>query len=139
MTREQDLIAGRIARLLDQGKELPEPILARLREARQKALNRQRVGQGVLALPGGLQLADTPWLSRFVMPLVLVLAVALVSQEWLEMRTETQRRMVAEMEQQKLVEQQKLAEIDAAMLQTDLPLDAYLDRDFYVWLYASPQ
>ena len=126
MKDNQDLIAGRIARLLDEGRELPQPVLARLRQGRQSALNRQRNAETLFALPGGLQWgAEMPWLTRFVMPLIVVLALGLVSQQWVASRTEAQ--------------QQEVAEIDAAMLRSDLPLDAYLDRDFYAWLHTTPE
>ena len=125
MNKDEELIAGRIAGLLDQGKELPEPVLARLHDSRQRALERQGVRQGVLALPGGLQFNNLPWFSRFALPLLVVMALALVSQQWIETQQDA--------------EQQKLAEIDAAMLISDLPLDAYLDRDFQAWLHSPPQ
>lgn len=127
MSTDQDIVAGRIARLLEQGKELPEPVLARLHEARQKALQHQRIRQGMLALPGGLHI-DFPWLARFVAPLVLVLAAALVYYQSV-LPVPTPNGGVEE----------RLAELDARMLSTDLPLDAYLDQDFPEWVYAPPQ
>lgn len=123
-------IARRISATLNQGLELPEPVLARLRDARQQAVAQQtKAGQGILAGADGLgvEWLDGRRFSRILAPLVLVLATVFVGNQWIEARMEAELRAA------------RLAEIDVAMLSTDLPLDAYLDRDFHAWLTAQPQ
>jgi hypothetical protein len=116
--------AYRIKQVLDRGLDLDPGKLARLKEARERALTRQRAR----ALAPVLAWADnvTGWggpsflLSRVVLPTVLVIFSLVAVNQW----RETQQ--AAEIE-----------EIDAAVLTGDLPLDAYLDKGFDAWLKRS--
>ena len=121
-------IARRIGIKLNEGLELPEPVLARLRSARQQALDRQSNARASLGT-GGFDFGslDGRRFSRILAPLALIVATVFVGNQWMETRMEAEQRAA------------RLAEIDVAMLSSDLPLDAYLDRDFHEWLNAQPQ
>jgi uncharacterized protein DUF3619 len=117
--------AYRIKQVLNRGLDLDPGKLARLKEARERALTRQRTR----ALAPVLAWADSVaggWggpsfvLSRVVLPTVLVIFSLVAVNQW----RETQQ--AAEIE-----------EIDAAVLSGDLPLDAYLDKGFDAWLKRS--
>ena len=119
--------AYRIKQMLNRGLDLDPGKVARLREAREHALARQRTK----ALAPVLAWADNVtggWgapsfvLSRVVLPTVLVIFSLVAISQW----RETQQ--AAEIE-----------EIDAAVLAGDLPLDAYLDKGFDAWLRRSSQ
>jgi uncharacterized protein DUF3619 len=114
--------AYRIKQLLNRGLDLGPGKLARLKEARELALSRQRTR----ALAPVLAWADNMvggWggpsllLSRVVLPMALLIFSLVAISQW----RETQQ--AAEIE-----------EIDAAVLTGDLPLDAYLDKGFDAWL-----
>ena len=116
--------AYRIKQVLNRGLELDPGKLARLKDAREGALARQRTralapvvawAENVTGGWGGSYL-----LSRVVLPTVLVIFSAVAIYQW----RDTQQ--AAEIE-----------EIDAAMLTGDLPLDAYLDKGFDAWLRRS--
>ncbi|HKO89373.1 MAG TPA: DUF3619 family protein [Burkholderiales bacterium] len=127
--KDETDIARSISVKLDQGLELPEPVLARLRAGRQKALDHQRQSAGALANVGGFNLdwLDARRFSRILAPLALIAVAVFVGNQWTETRIEAEQRAA------------RLAEIDVAMLSSDLPLEAYLDRDFHAWLNAQPQ
>ena|SRR5437868_15232341 len=111
----------KIAHLLNQGLRLDQPKLARLRAAREQALARQRTEPvGVLAWAGEA-IGDWGGFSgvslRLLAPLVaLTIAVSAIY-------TWQQNQRAAELE-----------EIDAQLLTSDLPIDAYLDRGFQNFL-----
>ena len=111
----------KIAHLLNQGLRLDAHELARLRKAREQALERmQPEPAGVLAWAvqrvgdwGGWGMVSL----RLIAPVVaLGIAVSAVY-------TWQQKQRAAEVE-----------EIDALLLTDDLPLDVYLDRGFQNWL-----
>ena len=111
----------KIARLLDQGLSLDEPKRARLQKAREQALLRQRrEPASVLAWAGYLLGYWGGWTGislRLLAPVVtLVIAVSAVY-------TWQQSQRAVEVE-----------EIDAALLTSDLPIDAYLDSGFQNFL-----
>ena len=118
--------AYRIRQLLNRSLDLDPGKLERLKQARERALARQRTralapvrawAENVTGGWGGSYL-----LSRVVVPMVLVVFSAVAIYQW----RETQQ--AAEIE-----------EIDTAMLTGDLPLDAYLDKGFDAWLRRSSQ
>lgn len=135
--------AAPIIRALNQGLDLPQAVAARLHEARQQALGRQRSAEAALALPGGLQLdLSASGLSRLLLPLLLITAIAFAGHRWMETQrqAEQQAAQLAAIDAARLNSQAtEQAEIDAAMVSEELPLQAYLDRDFYVWLYTPPE
>jgi len=118
--------AYRIRQLLNRSLDLDPGKLERLKQARERALARQRTralapvrawAENVTGGWGGSHL-----LARVVVPMVLVVFSAVAIYQW----RETQQ--AAEIE-----------EIDTAMLTGDLPLDAYLDKGFDAWLRRSSQ
>jgi hypothetical protein len=107
--------------LLNQGTEVSPRAAARLKNARELALARQRPEPapvlawadnvvGHLGGWGGLAL-------RVLLPLALLLGAGAALYTW------QQEKRVAELE-----------EIDADLLTDELPIDAYLDRGFQNWL-----
>ncbi|HKY02110.1 MAG TPA: DUF3619 family protein [Burkholderiales bacterium] len=124
--KDEVKVAQRLIEELDRGLDLPEPVLTRLYAGRQRALDRLRVAPQTAP---GTKWHDGVWLSRMLASLALVVAIAIsfAGNEWMEARLQAQQQSA------------ELAEIDAAMLSSELPLEAYLDRDFYAWLHASQE
>ncbi len=112
---EQDF-AENIARRLDEGLDsLPPGILYRLRLARDAALSRAHLEESELPPAGPSRLLN----RRVLIPLfalILGLSVLLVWQE-------------------QPSPQPDYAELDAQVLSDELPVTAYLDTGFEVWLY----
>ena len=123
-------IARKIRRVLDAGVErVDSSRLERLRTARTRALlaQKQPVPHSGLARVGGAlaQYADADSVSRILLPLAaLVVGLAMIFQ-WQSMQP---TMSVAEAE-----------EIDTALLTSELPINAYLDRGFDAWLKRSSQ
>lgn len=115
--------AYRIKQVLNRGLDLDPGKLARLKEARELALARQRTRalSPVLAWADNVSGGGPSFLlSRVVLPTALLIFSLVAINQW----RETQQ--AAEIE-----------EIDAAVLTGDLPLDAYLDKGFDAWLKRS--
>ncbi len=117
----------RIKQTLNQGLNLDEASLSRLSTAREGALSRQRATAPASRLAWAGEFAAsfaTPRLlvSRLMLP-VLILGLGLF--------------IVNYWHQAQLA--QENAEIDAEVLTGDLPLDAYLDKGFDVWLRRSSE
>jgi hypothetical protein len=112
---EQDL-ADRIVRKLDEGLDsLTSGTLYRLRRARDAALSRAHLGESESRRAGSARLLD----RRVLIPLVaLILGLSLVV-VW----------------QQQSSPQLDYAELDAQVLSDELPVTAYLDTGFEVWLH----
>jgi hypothetical protein len=111
----------KVAHLLNQGLRLDERKLARLRAAREQALQRQRAEtESVLAWAGNMvgELGGWSGLSLRLLAPVVALGVAVSA-----IYTWQQNQRAAEVE-----------EIDAQLLTSDLPIDAYLDRGFQNFL-----
>jgi hypothetical protein len=112
---------NRIRQLLNQAARVDARTAERLRAARERALEHQKIerahglawADNVLGNLGGLSGVSV----RFVLPLV-VLVVGLVS-----INLWQQKQRTAE-----------YVEIDTQLLSDDLPIDAYLDKDFEAWL-----
>lgn len=112
---------NRLRHLLDEEQALSPGAVRKLREARERALARQRPERApgfawaddVLVGLGGWAGAS---LRVFLPATALVLALAGIY-------TWQQKQHAAEIE-----------EIDAELLADDLPIDAYLDRGFQNWL-----
>jgi hypothetical protein len=112
---------NRIRTLLDQGLRVDDRIAARLRVAREHALERQRP-----ALAPAFAWADNVlggwggWSGvslRLLAPAVALAIGTAAVYSW------QQNQRIAEVE-----------EIDAQLLTDELPIDAYLDRNFQNWL-----
>lgn len=117
-------LAQRIRHLLNASCEaIDRPTADRLFQARQKALARHRPSARLgIAGHGGFSIDLILPLARTVVLLVgVVLGVAGVS-FWNSVEKAAE-----------------LGEVDVALLSDDLPVDAYLDRGFDVWLQHSSQ
>jgi hypothetical protein len=121
-------IARKIRRVLDLGaQQIDSRRLDRLRIARERALlvQKRHAPQSGFARVGDTlaQYSDAYSMSRIWLPLAaLVVGLAMIFQ-WQSMQP---TMTVAEAE-----------EIDAALLTSELPINAYLDRGFDAWLKRS--
>ena len=112
---------NKIRHLLNQGLSLDKGAADRLRAARGRALSRQRSesapalawADNVLGSLGGWSGVSLRLLAPFVALVISVVAIY----AW------QQNQRLAEVE-----------EIDAQLLTDDLPIDAFLDRNFQNWL-----
>jgi hypothetical protein len=113
--------AYRVRQHLNQGMRLDARIAAQLRAAREQALERQRAEPMTgLALASNAmgRIGGARGLSlRVLLPLAILAAAFATTVAW----QQTQR--AAEVE-----------ELDAQLLSSDLPIDAYLDQGFAAWL-----
>ena len=120
-------IAYRIKQLLNRGLDLDAGKLARLKAAREAALVRQRVGSrvrvwawadNVIGKSGG----PSALIPRVLLPTAVLILGLIAINQWRD------SQLAAEIE-----------EIDTAVLTSDLPIDAYLDKGFDAWLKRSSQ
>jgi len=112
--------AHRVRQLLNANARVDGPVAERLRAARHAALERRKSESAAGAVLAGnvLRRVHAGGLSLRVIVPVLALAVAFaVTYSW------GQKQRAAEVE-----------ELDALLLSSDLPIDAYLDRGFEAWL-----
>lgn len=107
-------------RILNQGVDgLDGKILARLNQARQTALNSQRVAVRGLRLAGvgyDVESSILPY-ARTVLAVIALVIGATGTHYW-----------------NAFEQAQEFEEIDSALLADDLPPSAYLDRGFHAWL-----
>lgn len=107
--------------LLNQGISVRPEVAARLQEAREQALARQRPEPApVLAWADNVVGNLGGWVGlalRVLLPLALLAGSGAALYSW------QQKQRAAELE-----------EIDSQLLTDDLPIDAYLDRGFQNWL-----
>jgi hypothetical protein len=112
---------NKVRQILNQGLRLEAGAAARLRTARERALERQRPEPApALAWAGNVLGRFDGWggLSlRVLLPMAMLIAGLAGIYTW------QQNQRAAEVE-----------EIDARLLTDDLPIDAYLDRGFQNWL-----
>ena len=110
---------------LDRSLDLDAATLTRLKTARESALARHQEAEPVFALAWvhalAGRLSGNPASTRIALAgAALIVALVAIQQYW--MRTPS----VEEIE-----------EIDAAILTSDLPINAYLDKSFDSWLKRS--
>ena len=129
MTANDKEIAGRIKTYLDAGtKELKSGTVYRLQQARAAALARlqepMRSPEAALAGAGGTLGGARPVYAqvRFWIGVALIAAAGFGWQQWQVYQA------INEAE-----------EIDAMLLSSELPIDAYLDRGFQAWLKTAGQ
>ncbi len=129
MTANDKEIAGKITAYLDAGtKELKSGTAYRLQQARAAALARlqdpMRSPEAALAGAGGTLGGSRPFYAqvRFWIGVALIAAAGFGWQQWQAYQA------INEAE-----------EIDAQLLSSDLPIDAYLDRGFQAWLKTAAQ
>ncbi|HMH16643.1 MAG TPA: DUF3619 family protein [Burkholderiales bacterium] len=118
-------IAYRIKQLLNRGLDLDAGKLARLKESRERALARQRIESRVPVLAWadnvvGRWGGPVSLIPRMLLPTAVLILGLIAINQWRD------SQLAAEIE-----------EIDAAVLTSDLPLDAYLDKGFDAWLKRS--
>jgi len=114
-------LAHRIRHYLQEGAKLNARQAARLRAAREQALaayRPDRIDEAALAGGGVAGLARLRGLSlRVLLPAAILCAAFVATYAW------QQQQRAAEVE-----------ELDALLLSSDLPIDAYLDQGFAAWL-----
>lgn len=99
-------------------------VLARLKQARENALERyatRTAHQPVFAYAGGHTSASGIFGRKWV-PVVTLVLVLLGGLLW-------QQQNVGQTDE----------DVDAALLASDLPLNAFIDQNFHLWLDQSPQ
>jgi hypothetical protein len=108
---------------LDAGlRSIPTETLARLDRAREAALSRQAASARPLALAGNLELATGLWPFRpRVFGAIALLAIVLAATAF----GHAQRHV------------SQIQRLDSAILTGDLPLEAYLSKDFDQWLRSG--
>ena len=128
-------LARTIKAALDGGLGLAPETAARLRVARERALDRHRTAVSELALAGAgragvLSSGPTQFLTRIVLPAAFLVAAAIGLQQWQEAQRAASQlaQRVAEIE-----------ELDSGLLTGDLPIKAYLDEDFQAWLKRTSE
>jgi Protein of unknown function (DUF3619) len=126
--------AKNITGYLDRGTaELKAGTAFKLQRARQRAVDRlaeepQRASQLALAEPGGSSFGAHRFLSaaRLGVGVLLLVGGVLAYQYW-----ETAQQA------QQAEQARDIAETDAAILSSELPIEAYLDQGFEAWLKHS--
>lgn len=116
----------KIARTLDTGlDQIDEPRLAKLRAARQRALSAYREPVQILGLVtvSGQALNFVSWARKplFWLPAVAI-AAAVIALVWPADES-----------------YDDIGELDARLLTGELPIDAFLDKDFGAWVKDSSQ
>jgi hypothetical protein len=109
-----------LRQLLNQGTPVRPEVAERLRQAREQALLRQRPEPAPVIAWADNVAGDVGWgglALRVLIPLAVLVASGAALYTW------QQNQRAAELE-----------EIDSLLLTDDLPIDAYLDRDFQNWL-----
>jgi hypothetical protein len=120
---------------LDAGLDLAPATQERLRAARERALDRHRVPVPALALetaghPGGRGGWSILPGTRVALPIAVLVGGLAIAAYWHQAQQAAQdaARQLSEIE-----------EIDAGLLTSDLPIDAYLDKGFDAWLKRSSE
>ena len=134
---ETGKFARQIKSYLNQSLNLEPGKLTRLRSARERALARQRQSGVALWAPawagnvlgrGG----QSPVTVRWVLPIAVVVCSLIGFQQW-------QQTVQADHDTDQAAATAEIEEIDAALLKSDLPIDAYLNSDFKSWLKGSAE
>jgi len=113
-----------IRQQLDQALDLEPATLKQLKVAREQAVARQRVSEPVFVLAWADavvgRLSGNPASASIVLAGAALILALVGIQYW-----------------QRAPSVEELAEIDAALLTSDLPINAYLDNSFDTWLKRS--
>jgi len=132
----EELLGFKIRQALDGGLRVSPEIGARLRVARERALDRLQVAASDLALvpagrAGAAHLGDPreSWVRTFL-PVAILIAALFGVHQWQEAR---QRSLAAAQQTEEFVE------VDSGVLTGDLPIKAYLDEDFQAWLKQASE
>ena len=117
---EQEL-GSQIARQLDYGADQLKPgTLYRLQSARRKVLEKYLSNAASPAWGSSVSWSSSMLSLKFLLPLAVLLAGLGGAIYW-----------------QNLQQSNDIAEIDMHLLTDDLPINAYLDKDFEAWLNRS--
>ena len=125
-------LSRRIKEHLDEGLTLSPETLERLRAARERAVAKQRVRDVASSAVAtrGQTLARTGGpghiLARYVLPALILAAALFGFNAWQQAQREALLAVDPHAEE--------IAQVDAAVLKSDLPIDAYLDKGFQAWL-----
>lgn len=128
----------RIRDLLNRRLDLGPEKNARVKAIRERALASHRAsavtttvwaGRGSLAQLHGPEVI----VNQLLLPVAVLMVIAIAFGAW--QRAGVQREQFLELQQQA----KETAEIDAALLTSELPLDAYLDQGFVAWLATESQ
>ncbi len=122
MDEHEPQFGNKIRQILNQGTQLDEKWLARLRSAREQALKRQRIAEPAAALVWADNLIGSfggfaGFSLRLILPMAVLVGGLFAISGW------QQNLRVAEVEA-----------IDAMLLTDELPLDAFIDKGFETWL-----
>jgi len=124
MNLNESKFGYQIKQQLDRALDLEAATLDRLKAARERALARQRVTEPVFALAWADavlgRLSGNPASASIALAGAALILALIGLQYWQQTPT------VEEIE-----------EIDAALLTSDLPINAYLDKSFDTWLKRS--
>ncbi len=128
-------LARNIKDILDASLGLSPEVVARLKVARERALERHRAPVGELVLAGAgrsnVRMGGPGYLvTRILLPAAFLVAAAIGLQHWQD--AQRAARYVAQ-------EVAEIEEIDSGLLTGDLPIKAYLDEDFQAWLKRSSE
>ena len=114
-----------IKQQLDQALDLEPATLNRLKVAREQALARQRMTEPALALAWADavvgRLSGNPASASTALAGAALILALIGIQYW-----------------QQAPSVEEIEELDAALLTSDLPINAYLDKSFDSWLKRSP-
>jgi len=115
-------VAHRVKQHLNQGLDLDPDKLARLKEARERALARLPLESRMALWASadnvlGRSVSSSSLIPRLLLPIAVLILGLVAINHWRD------SQLAAE-----------IVEIDAAVLTGDLPLDAYLDKGFDAWL-----
>jgi hypothetical protein len=134
MNEEQ--LVFRIRQALDGGLRVSPEVGARLRVARERALDRLQVAASDLAMvhggPAGTARLGDPresWVRTFL-PVAILIAALFGVHQWQEA---SQRSLAVAQQTAEFVE------VDSAVLTGELPIKAYLDEDFQAWLKQASE
>lgn len=136
----ESLVARKVKESLDAGLVLQPEVSARLKAARERALERHRIPAEAVTVAGhgtaGLRLGGVstswvgvPW-ARIFVSLAFLVAAVVGLQHWQEVQHAA--RLAAQ-------QAAEIEEVDARLLTGDLPIQAYIDEDFQAWLKQSSQ
>jgi hypothetical protein len=111
---------------LNQGLETDSAVIARLKAAREAALEKQRVSASSPMLAWASNTSGTggpkAMVPRLLLPTILLVLGLFAVNYWYQLQ-----------------QAEETVEIDSAVLLGELPLDAYLDKGFGAWLKSSSE
>ena len=128
-----DIFGKQIKGYLDQSVVLPQDVQARLKAARERALHNQRLIEPELAWAWPSKIlglaGPRPMVGRILVPVAIAVLGLVGYQHWQQIQAD------------QAVTQQaaEMAEVDAALLKNELPIDAFLDVGFRTWLKPSAE